>query len=135
MASQSSTSNSEGTTAPGGFERTFMYQDTLPRVPLPSLEDTSRRFLEWCTPILVADELEVTKTALAAFTRKDGPAERLHAALVEYDQRPGVHSWLDLFWATRYLGRRDRIALNANFFALFPDTGATQTERAAGLVA
>ena len=77
----------------------------------------------------------MTKAALAAFTRKGGPAERLHAALVEYDQRPGVHSWLDLFWATRYLGRRDRIALNANFFALFPDTGATQTERAAGLVA
>jgi carnitine O-acetyltransferase len=135
MALRSSASNSEGTTVSHGFERTFMYQDALPRVPLPSLEDTSRRFLEWCTPILVADELEVTKAALAAFTRKGGPAERLHAALVEYDQRPGVHSWLDLFWATRYLGRRDRIALNANFFALFPDTGATQTERAAGLVA
>jgi carnitine O-acetyltransferase len=112
-----------------------MYQDTLPRVPLPSLEDTSRRFLEWCAPILVADELEATKVALAAFTRKGGPAERLQAALVEYDRRPDVHSWLDLFWTTRYLGRRDRIALNANFFALFPDTGATQTERAAGLVA
>jgi carnitine O-acetyltransferase len=112
-----------------------MYQDTLPRVPLPSLEDTSRRFLEWCAPILFADELQATKGALAAFTRKGGPAERLHAALVEYDQRPDVHSWLDLFWTTRYLGRRDRIALNANFFALFPDTGTTQTERAAGLVA
>jgi carnitine O-acetyltransferase len=135
MALQSPASNREGATAPDAVERTFMYQDTLPRVPLPSLEDTSRRFLEWCDPIVVADELQATKAALAAFTRKGGPAERLHAALVEYDQRPDAHSWLDLFWTTRYLGRRDRIALNANFFALFPDPGTTQTERAAGLVA
>ena len=32
---------------------------------------------------------------------------------------PGVGSWLDTFWPYRYLGRRDRIALNANFFFLF----------------
>jgi carnitine O-acetyltransferase len=55
-----------------------------------------------------------------------------------------VHSWLDRFWASRYLGRRDRIALNANFFFLFNDTGDTgdagdaredQVARAAGLIA
>nr|MDT0667013.1 choline/carnitine O-acyltransferase [Micromonospora sp. DSM 115978] len=41
------------------------------------------------------------------------------------------------FWPARYLGRRDRIALNANFFFLFqdPDQPQSQVERAAGLVA
>src|SRR5690606_31234325 len=54
-----------------------------------------------------------------------------------YDATPGVASWLDRFWETRYLGRRDRIALNANFFFLFqpPARPAGQLERAAGLVA
>jgi carnitine O-acetyltransferase len=46
-----------------------------------------------------------------------------------------VQSWLDTFWSYRYLGRRDRIALNANYFYLFRDSGQGQVERAAGLVA
>ena len=50
-----------------------------------------------------------------------------------------MHSWLDTFWPRRYLGRRDRIALNANFFFLFKeapgDHGQGQFERAAGLIA
>ena len=63
----------------------------------------------------------------------------LHAALERHNDSPGVRSWLDRFWARRYLGRRDRIALNANFFFLFReapgDHGKGQVERAAGLIA
>jgi carnitine O-acetyltransferase len=55
--------------------------------------------------------------------------------LEEYDARPDVDSWLDDFWRQRYLGRRDRIALNANFFFLFEDAALGQVERAAALVA
>lgn len=46
-----------------------------------------------------------------------------------------MHSWLDTFWPYRYLGRRDRIALNANFFFLFKESPEGQVERAAGLIA
>jgi carnitine O-acetyltransferase len=107
----------------------------LPSLPLPSLEETSRRFIEWCEPLLDADELAATKNALASFVRKGGPGERLHAALAEYNRRPDVKSWLDAFWQSRYLGRRDRIALNANGFCLFPESSMTQTARAAALIA
>jgi carnitine O-acetyltransferase len=110
-------------------------QSSLPRVPLPTLEETSRRFIEWCEPLLNASELDDTKAALARFVRKGGPGELLHDALVTYNQEPGVRSWLDLFWQTRYLGRRDRIALNANVFLLFPDLRMSQTQRAASLIA
>lgn len=123
-------------------ERTFAAEDQLPRVPLPTLEDSCARFLEWCTPLLTAEELATTETAVADLLRPDGPGRTLHAALREYDATPGVGSWLDLFWPSRYLGRRDRIALNANFFFLFRDdttlaasTEADQVERAAGIVA
>jgi len=110
-------------------------QSSLPRLPLPTLEETSRRFIEWCEPLLDASELHDTKTALERLVREGGPGERLQDALVAYDREPGVRSWLDLFWQTRYLGRRDRIALNANVFLMFPDRRMTQTQRAASLIA
>ncbi|NEW50505.1 choline/carnitine O-acyltransferase [Nocardia cyriacigeorgica] len=122
-------------------ERTFAAEDHLPRVPLPSLEDTCTRFVEWCTPLLSADELAATESAVADLLRPGGPGRTLDTALRDYDASPGVGSWLDEFWPSRYLGRRDRIALNANFFFLFRDdttlaasTGAGQVERAAGIV-
>ncbi|MGY4102566.1 choline/carnitine O-acyltransferase [Nocardia sp. R16R-3T] len=122
-------------------ERTFAAEDHLPRVPLPTLEDSGERLLQWCAPLLTADEFATTEAAVADLLRPDGPGRKLHAALAEYDATPGVGSWLDLFWPSRYLGRRDRIALNANFFFLFRDdtvlaasTGASQVERAAAII-
>jgi carnitine O-acetyltransferase len=116
-------------------DRTFGNEDLLPRVPLPPLEETCERFLAWCAPLLDADELATTERALAAFAAPDGPGPVLHADLQRYDAEEGVHSWLDEFWEDRYLGRRDRIALNANFFFLFADSPRGQLARAADLVA
>jgi carnitine O-acetyltransferase len=113
-------------------DRTFGNEDALPRVPLPTVEESSTRFLAWCAPLLDAAQLAETGTAVAQFREVAGP---LQDALAAYDATPGVHSWLDDFWDRRYLGRRDRIALNANFFFLFEDTGQGQIERAAALVA
>ncbi|WP_338740853.1 choline/carnitine O-acyltransferase [Actinomadura luteofluorescens] len=115
--------------------RTFGNEERLPRVPLPTLDATCERFLEWCGPLLTADERARTESALASFARPDGPGRTLHAALERYDASEGVESWLDTFWPYRYLGRRDRIALNANFFFLFKESPEGQVERAAGLVA
>ncbi|MCM2580064.1 choline/carnitine O-acyltransferase [Streptomyces meridianus] len=119
---------------------TFAHESSLPRVPLPTLDESCERFLAWCAPLLSVDELAATEAEVAAFLRAGGPGRTLHAALEEYDATDGVRSWLDTFWPYRYLGRRDRIALNANFFFLFRDPpptrhGQPQTERAAGLIA
>ncbi|MFB6441452.1 choline/carnitine O-acyltransferase [Streptomyces sp. NPDC056411] len=110
-------------------------EDTLPRVPLPSLEESCTRFLAWCAPLLTDEQRAATEAEVAAYQRPGGPGRVLQAALEEYDATDGVHSWLDTFWPYRYLGRRDRIALNANFFFLFQDTGQSQLARAAGLIA
>ena len=107
----------------------------LPRVPLPVLQDSATRFLEWCAPLLTPEQLTVTEEAVRAFLAPDSAAHRLQRALEEYDARPDVSSWLDDFWRERYLGRRDRIALNANFFFLFEDAAHAQVERAAALIA
>ncbi|MFD3743533.1 choline/carnitine O-acyltransferase [Nocardia sp. NPDC058633] len=120
---------------------TFAAEDTLPRVPLPSLDDTCARFLQWCQPLLGAEEYATTEGAVAELLRPGGAGRALHAALADYDATPGVGSWLDEFWPSRYLGRRDRIAINANFVFLFRDdtplaasTVAGQAERAAAII-
>ncbi|HEV7625255.1 MAG TPA: choline/carnitine O-acyltransferase [Streptomyces sp.] len=114
---------------------TFAQEDLLPRVPLPTLEESCERFLTWCAPLLSADERAATEAEVDAFLRPGGWGQALQAALEEYNSSEGVHSWLDTFWPYRYLGRRDRIALNANFFFLFQDSDQSQVERAAGLIA
>ncbi|CAO5170670.1 Carnitine O-acetyltransferase [Frankia sp. AiPs1] len=126
---------------------TFAHDDQLPRVPLPSLADTCERFLAWSAPLLTEPERAATAAAVAAFQAPDGPGPILHAALERYDATEGVHSWLDDFWDSRYLGRRDRIALNANYIFSFAGGGSAaaaassdaggqaQLERAAGLIA
>ncbi|MFF3547159.1 choline/carnitine O-acyltransferase [Streptomyces platensis] len=118
---------------------TFAQEESLPRVPLPTLEASCERFLAWCAPLLTADRRAATEAEVAAFLRPGGPGRALQAALEEYDATEGVHSWLDTFWPYRYLGRRDRIALNANFFFLFRDPAPGQPQsqvgRAAGLIA
>ncbi|WP_167441629.1 choline/carnitine O-acyltransferase [Amycolatopsis vastitatis] len=121
--------------SPEWSTRTFGNEDRLPRVPLPTLEDSCQRFLEWCGPLLTPEELAETEAAVAEFLAPDSPAHGLQAALEEYDRSPGVRSWLDTFWPYRYLGRRDRIALNANFFFLFRESPLGQVERAAELTA
>src|SRR5215475_11748473 len=115
--------------------RTFGNEDSLPRLPLPNVEESCERFIEWCAPLLTTDDLTATRTAAASFLQADGPADKLQTALEQYNAGGGAHSWLDTFWRDRYLGRRDRIALNANFFFLFRHSGENQVERAAALVA
>jgi carnitine O-acetyltransferase len=123
------------TALPGGWStRTFGNEERLPRVPLPTLEETCARFLEWSAPLLDAAQLAETEAAVREFLAPDGDGRRLHQVLEKYDSTEGVHSWLDTFWPYRYLGRRDRIALNANFFFLFGAAPGTRVERATALV-
>lgn len=117
---------------------TFDAEDDLPRVPVPALADSAAQFLEWCDPLLDEARRAETRAAVDQLLRPDGPGPVLQAALEAFDAEPTTHSWLDDFWESRYLGRRDRIALNANFFFLFTD-GVDPAEgdpaaRAAGLV-
>jgi carnitine O-acetyltransferase len=115
--------------------RTFGNDDRLPRVPLPTLEESCERFIAWCSPLLSEAELAATEAAVASFLRAESPARKLQAALERFNARDGVRSWLDEFWLSRYLGRRDRIALNANYFCLLKGSGQGQVERAAELIA
>ena len=110
---------------------TFSNLGKLPRVPLPTLDDSLRRFEDWCAPLLSENELKETRDAIAAFRR---PGETLQRELVAYEQRDDVYSWLDSFWPARYLGRRVPVSINANFVMSFRPAPLSQAARAARLV-
>jgi carnitine O-acetyltransferase len=119
-----------------GTTGTFDAEDDLPRVPVPPLAESAAKFLEWCSPLL--DEVQTVQTRAAVDELVRGPGPVLQAALESYAAAPTTYSWLDAFWESRYLGRRDRTALNANFFFLFAaSTDPAEQEqagRAAGLI-
>jgi carnitine O-acetyltransferase len=113
---------------------TFDYDEQLPRLPIPTLEETCERFLGRCSPLLTDDDLTATAAAVEQFLAPDSPARTWQGEIERFDRAPGVHSWLDAFWASRHLGYRDSIAFNANSFFLFTDSERGQLERAAELI-
>ena len=38
----------------------FANEDRLPRIPLPSLDDSCERFVGWCEPLLTKAQLDTT---------------------------------------------------------------------------
>ena len=53
---------------------TFANQDSLPKLPIPDLEDTCRRHVESLAALQTAREHKDTKAAVDEFLRTDGPA-------------------------------------------------------------
>jgi hypothetical protein len=53
--------------------QTFAHQSKLPKLPIPPLEDTCRRYLQSLEGLQDPKEHEVTKKAVKAFLENEGP--------------------------------------------------------------
>lgn len=62
--------------------RTWAHQSQLPNLPIPSLEDTCRRYLTALKGLQDEKDHENTKRAVQAFLNGDGP--RVQQSLIEY---------------------------------------------------
>ena len=120
-----------------GAGKTFAAQDELPKLPIPKLEDTCKRYLTCLEPLQVGflstlpslsgmyadallreqdpDDHEATKRIVEDFLKKEGP--QLHKDLEEYaSTRP---SYISEFWDESYLQASDSVVLSLNpFFIL-----------------
>ncbi|PCH35943.1 acyltransferase ChoActase/COT/CPT [Wolfiporia cocos MD-104 SS10] len=117
-----------------GSSRTFARQNELPRLPIPPLEDTCRRYLAALEGLQDAKEHERTRRAVEDFLQNDGPMwqERLE----KYAEDKA--SYIEEFWYESYLSHSDPVVLALNpFFVLendpTPDRGS-QLPRAASLI-
>lgn len=99
---------------------TMHYQDSLPRLPIPKLEDTMRRYLSAQKPLL--DDGQFRKTEQFCKSFENGIGKELHEQLVAQDKQNKHTSYISGPWFDMYLTARDPIVLNFNpFMAFNPD--------------
>lgn len=114
---------------------TFDLESSLPRLPVPDLDDSCARFLDWVAPLLDEAQQEATRAAVEQFRGPQCEGRALQERLLAHDATPGRDTWADRFFHERYFGRRVPVAINANYFFLFADApGLGQLERAARLI-
>uniref|UniRef100_A0A8C5W636 Carnitine O-palmitoyltransferase 2, mitochondrial n=1 Tax=Leptobrachium leishanense TaxID=445787 RepID=A0A8C5W636_9ANUR len=100
---------------------TMHFQKSLPRLPIPKLEDTMKRYLNAQTPLLDAEQF--SKTEQLAKTFQAGAGQQLHDELVSQDKQNKHTSYISGPWFDMYLCARDSIVLNFNPFMSFtPDS-------------
>ncbi len=116
---------------------TFSLQSTLPRLPVPSLEETVGRFLEWTEPLLTEEQREKTARAAEEFLGPSGEGTLLQKALEEHASREDLPNWLEPFWNDTYLCSTSSLPICSNIFYVLdlPEgkEASGQVERAAAL--
>ncbi|XP_071803432.1 peroxisomal carnitine O-octanoyltransferase-like isoform X2 [Asterias amurensis] len=116
-------------------ERTFQYEDSLPSLTLPPLEQTLQKYLESTKPFLTEDEFKKTEEVVRAFG--DGIGLKLHRKLQEKARTS--KNWLEHWWEElAYMSGRSPLAVQCNINGLGPYNDniwhpmeGTQCERAA----
>ena len=109
------------------------YQNSLPTLPLPSLEDTTRRYMASVMPLLPDTEYGALETMLQDFLKNEGPKLQWYLrAKHAYTANYISGWWVDLV----YLRGRDSLTLNSNFFCSGRSHAGTnrQASRAAKVV-
>lgn len=109
---------------PKTIVHTYHFQDSLPRLPVPKLEDTCRRYLDAQKPLLTPEQYEETKCLVEKFQKQDGPG--LNTELLAKNKRNKHTSYIAGPWYDMYLAYRDSIVLNHNPFLMFKDDPVTE---------
>lgn len=97
------------------------YQDSLPRLPVPTLSSTASKYLESVRPHLSDSAFSTTKTAVQSFLESSHASElqkRLQARAAD----PEVKSWLADWWnEAAYLGYRDPVVVFVSYYFVHLD--------------
>lgn len=114
-ATVTETSVIEGYELPVG--KTFAGQEQLPRLPIPPLEDTMKRYLGALEGLQSPEEHEQTKEVVDSFLKNEGP--ELHERLKEYASTRA--SYIEEWWTESYLSHQESVVLSLNPFFILED--------------
>lgn len=112
------------------------FEDSLPQLPVPSLEETGRRYLKSVHPLVSPAEFENTKKAVEAFIRPGGEGEPLQQRLLARAADPKIKNWLSEWWNQgAYLAYRDPVVPYVSYFYSYYDDRSRRNpaERAAAV--
>ncbi|KAH6635195.1 acyltransferase ChoActase/COT/CPT [Chaetomium sp. MPI-SDFR-AT-0129] len=93
------------------------FQDSLPRLPVPTLEETAARYLKSLKPLLTTAELETSTKAVQDFIAPNGPGRKLQEKLVARREDPKHKNWIYEWWNdAAYLSYRDPVVPYVSYF-------------------
>jgi len=93
------------------------YEESLPRLPVPTLEETAKRYLRSVHPLLTSEEYQNTKKAVEDFTASNGLGQELQKRLVAKRDDPKMKNWIYEWWNhAAYLGYRDPVVPYVSYF-------------------
>ncbi len=96
-------------------QRTFGSQKHLPPLPVPDLDATCNKLIDWVRPLLDSDSWHRTQSTVEAFRRPGGEGEILQDRLLQWARQKDLPNWLESFWDEKYLKSRIPIPINVNF--------------------
>ncbi|KAH0534030.1 hypothetical protein FGG08_007365 [Glutinoglossum americanum] len=115
--------NSSSIALPPGYKEDkskgpmLRFQDSLPKLPVPTLEETTTRYLKSVHPLLNKSEFEGAQKAVAEFVRPGGPGETLQKRLIARREDPKIKNWVIEWWNdTAYLTYRDPVVPYVSYF-------------------
>lgn len=98
------------------------FQESLPRLPVPKLDETAERYLKSLHPLLSANEYATSEAAVQDFIKPGGVGLELQKRLLERRDDPTTKNWLyDWFNEATYFTRRDPVVLHTSVFASYRD--------------
>lgn len=101
------------------------FEDSLPRLPVPSLEETASRYLKSVHAVVSDAEYERTKKAVETFIRPGGQGQTLQERLLARAADPKRANWLTEWWnSAAYLSYRDPVIPYVSYFYSYKDDRA-----------
>lgn len=93
------------------------FEDSLPRLPVPTLEETAKRYLKSVHPLLSKSEYEETTKAVNEFLAPGGAGETLQKRLVARREDPNTRNWIAEWWNdAAYMAYRDPVVPYVSYF-------------------
>jgi carnitine O-acetyltransferase len=93
------------------------FEDSLPRLPVPSLEETAARYLKTLHPLLSPVEHEASQKAVSDFIKPGGIGHKLQEKLLARRDDAKHRNWLAEWWNdSAYLSYRDPVVPYVSYF-------------------
>lgn len=93
------------------------FEESLPLLPVPTLQETAARYIKSVHPLVSKVELEQTEKAVADFIKPGGPGEILQKRLIARREQPEIKNWIIEWWnEAGYLSPRDPVVPYVSYF-------------------
>lgn len=112
------------------------YQESLPKLPVPTLEETAAKYLKSVRPVASKQEFEATEKAVREFVAPGGTGQELQKRLEARAADPKVKNWIYEWWNdAAYLTYREPVVPYVSYFYSHKDDPRRKTpaKRAAAI--